>query len=262
MAVIIKDVQIKPSPKYISQRLENCGIRSLNNLIDITNYLMLEFGHPCHVFDYDGIKTGKIVIRHAKIGEKITTLDNKLYKLNETDIVFDDGTGRLIDLPGIIGLKNSVVTDNTKTVIFWIETNFPKTIRNTAMRLGIRTLAASYNEKSPDPQASLLAFQTAIDLYQKISGGKISNPIYQIPENPQQLQTSKSINLDYSKFEKLIGIKIPDTEINQILTSLGFEIDDDKVIVPSWRINDVEIMEDLVEEVASPRHPIIKSAKH
>jgi len=128
---VVMDVEIGDSHKYIKERLENCGIRSLNNLIDITNYVMLEVGHPAHVFDYDRVKTGKILIRRAKNGEKITTLDKKNYLLNNDDIIFDDGTGRIIDLPGIMGLENSVVTEKTKRIIFWIETNDPKAIRKT-----------------------------------------------------------------------------------------------------------------------------------
>ena len=249
---VVMDVKVGPSPGYIKNRLEACGIRSLNNLIDITNYVMLETGHPAHVFDYDRVKTGKIIVRKAKTGEKITTLDGKEYILNSNDIVFDDGTGRIIDLPGIMGLKNSVVTEKTKKIIFWIETNDPKAIRQTSIRLGIRTVAASINEKNPDSVAAAFALLKGIELYKKTADAKIISPIYDT--NPQS-EKRKSIDFDYEIFEKKIGIKIEKEIIEKILKNLGFEIiylesGRMQAAVPSWRANDINIPEDVIEEVA------------
>jgi phenylalanyl-tRNA synthetase beta chain len=248
---IVMDVKIADSPKYIKERLENCGIRSLNNLIDVTNYVMLEVGHPAHVFDYDRVKTGKILIRKAKKGEKITTLDGKNYILNSEDVIFDDGTGRIIDLPGIMGLENSVVTERTKRIIFWIETNDPKSIRKTSMRLGIRTVAASINEKNPDTEAAKKTFLKGIELYQKIAKAKILSPLYDTNPKPEK---QKILNINYEIFDKLIGIKIEKSLINKILNNLGFIVGNDPrvvhITVPSFRTNDINIPEDLVEEVA------------
>ena len=260
---IIMDVEIGDSPKYIKERLENCGIRSLNNLIDTTNYVMLEVGYPAHVFDYDRVKTGKIFIRKAKKGEKITTLDKKNYLLNSNDIIFDDGTGRIIDLPGIMGLDNSVVTEKTKKIIFWIETNDPKAIRRTSMRLGIRTAAASMNEKNPDSEVAKMTFLKGIELYKKIANGKIVSPLYDTAPEPEK---QKMLSMKYEIFDKLIGVKIERDKINNILRNLGFEIAsssfdkfrtprNDKqqslsVKIPSYRKYDISIPEDLVEEVA------------
>jgi len=249
---VIMEVEIGKSPQIISDRLENCGIRSLNNLIDITNYIMLETGHPTHVFDYDRIKTGEILVRHAKKGETIFTLDGKKYVLDSSDIIFDDGTGRPIDLPGIMGLQNSVVTDTTKRIVFWIETNDPVAIRKTSMRLGIRTVAASINEKKPDTKAAGEAFVRGIALFIKNANGQILSPLYDT--NPHD-GSIKTLTTDYEFFSKLIGIEIGKDEINQILNDLGFDTEGSnekilKVKIPSYRSHDIAIRQDLVEEVA------------
>lgn len=248
---VVMEVKVGKSPQYVTERLENCGIRSLNNLIDVTNYVMLETGHPTHVFDYDRIKTGRIVVRHAKKGEKIVTLDKKEYMLEEKDIVFDDGTGRIIDLPGIMGLDNSVVTTDTKRIVFWIETNDSKAIRRTSMRLGIRTVAAAINEKYPDPEAARAAFLMGIDMFQKNAEGKIKSPLYDTNPKKEELRT---IETDYSIFEKIIGMPVTQDEVNKILTDLGFVVSGEsgklKAKVPSYRAHDINIPEDLVEEVA------------
>jgi phenylalanyl-tRNA synthetase beta chain len=247
---VIMNVKVGQSPQYIKERLENCGIRSLNNLIDVTNYIMLETGQPTHVFDYDRIKTATILIRKAKNEEKIITLDNKSYLLNN-DVVFDDGTGRIIDLPGIMGLKNSVVTENTKRIIFWTETNNPKFIRRTSMKLGIRTVASSINEKNPDPEAAKTALLKGISLYEKIANAKIVSSLY---DNATEQKKHKILEINYEIFDKLIGINIDRKIINNILKNLGFFIVNTSsvvyVTVPSWRVNDISIPEDLVEEVA------------
>ena len=252
---VVMDVKTGKSPTYIKERLQNYGIRALNNLIDVTNYVMLETGHPAHVFDFDRIKTGKILIRYAKKGEKIVTLDKKEYQLDNRDVVFDDGTGRIIDLPGIMGLENSVVTDETKKIVFWIETNDPKAIRRTSMKLGIRTIAASINEKNPDPKAARMAFDKGIELYEKIANGKVISSLYDINSEKSKY---KAVETDYEIFEKIIGVKIEKEDIDNVLKNLGFEIyhlDSDRakmvqLKIPSWRSNDISIPEDLVEEVA------------
>ena len=126
MAVIIDGVHFSKSPAYIKTRLESSGIRSLNNLVDITNYVMIETGHPTHVFDYDRIKTGNFFFRSAKKGEKLITLDKKLFNLQGGEVIIDDGSGRIIDLPSIMGTENSVVTPDTKRIIFFIDNLDPE----------------------------------------------------------------------------------------------------------------------------------------
>lgn len=251
LGIVMDEVALSASPKFIKDRLEMSNVRSLNNLIDITNYVMLEMGHPCHVFDYDRIKTGKLVLRYAKTGEKLITLDDKECILDNNDIVIDDGNGRIIDLPGIMGTKNSVVTQNTKRILVFIESNNPVAIRKTSIRLSLRSLAATINEKHPDAQLSKDTILRAIELYQEIASGKIASQLIDIYHKPSQ---PKAITTNNDFINDRIGIKIDKNEIIEILQSLHFKVSSDKkkftIFSPSFRQFDVTIAEDIVEEVA------------
>lgn len=254
VSIVMDNVEIKSSPEFITKRLEAAGIRSLNNVIDITNYVMLELGHPTHVMDYDRIKTGKLLLRHAKKNEQLITLDDKKYNLNEKDVVVDDGSGRIIDLPGIMGTSNSVVTNQTKRIVIFIESNNPQTIRQTSMRLGIRTLAVTYDEKNLDPQLTKQVLYRAINLFEKYANAKIASNIIDIYHTPLK---TKTINLNLEYVNKFIGVTLNKDLIISILQSLGFKYklinDRAKLVsfeVPSWRYADVNIQEDLIEEIA------------
>lgn len=243
---------VKDAPEFMQKRLTAIGMRSLNTLVDITNYVMTEIGHPCHVFDYDRITTHKLVLRHAKKGEEIITLDEKKYNLDETDIIIDDGTGRVIDLPGIMGTANSVVTNSTKRILFFIESNDPTNIRRTSMRYGIRTMASTINEKSPDPEIAIIAFKRGVELYKKYAGAKVVSKLIDIYPNPPK-KTVLSISKKY--IDSKVGVSIPLESIISILTDLSFKVekkgeDEFEVVVPSWRTSDVSIPEDIIEEVA------------
>lgn len=252
LAIVIDGITIKPSPPLIQKRLENVGIRSLNNVVDITNYIMTEVGHPAHVFDYDRIKTHKLILRTATDREEIITLDEKKYNLNIQDIIIDDGTGQVIDLPGIMGTANSVVTPQTKRVLFFIESNDPVSIRRSSMRYGIRTVAATINEKGPSPQTAKIAFLRGIELFKEITSAKIASREIDIYEKPP---AEKKITLSYSFLDKILGIHLEKSQVNKILTDLEFEVkelgkDEFQVTIPHFRANDINIKEDIVEEVA------------
>jgi len=251
MAVVMDQVTVLKSPEYIKNRLVAAGIRSLNNLVDITNYVMLEIGHPSHVFDYDRIKTNNFLIRHAKAGEKITTLDEKTYDLYENDIIIDDGTGRVIDLPGIMGTANSIVTDQTKKIVFFIESNNSVAIRRSSMTHGIRTLAASINEKYPDISLVQTALYRGIELFETLANAKIASRIFDIYPSPRQ---NNSVNVGYRYLCERIGVDIPKNQVNNILKDLGFGIRVKENIIeidiPSYRTHDVRQPEDIVEEIA------------
>ncbi len=253
MGIVMEVDTMKQSPMYVKERLEKSGVRSLNNLVDITNYVMLELGHPCHVFDYDRIKTHKFFLRFAMKNEPIITLDNKKYLLSDEDVIIDDGTGRVIDLPGIMGTENSVVNQKTKKIFFFIESNNPLYIRKTSMRYGIRTMAAAINEKHPDPKLVKTALFRGIELYQKLAGGKVAGEIIDIyPNKPKPVTIKTTVEF----INERLGIKLKKEEITNILQSLGFNSQltthNSQLIItpPSFRQFDVTIPEDIVEEVA------------
>jgi len=251
MAVVMDTVELGKSPDFIQKRLETAGIRSINNLVDITNYVMLEIGHPTHVFDYDRIKTNTLVIRNAKKGEKITTLDGKAYELFETDIIIDDGTGRIIDFPGIMGAANSVVTNDTKRIVFFIESNNPQAIRKSSMTHGIRTMAASINEKNPHPDLVKEALFRGIALFKSHVKAKTASTVFDIyPHVPP----AKKIQIDIPFIHKKIGVPIEKKQIISILTDLEFSIFETKdqleVSVPTFRYFDIFEKEDIIEEIA------------
>ena len=248
---VVMEVKIGESSKKVKDRLESSDIRSLNNLIDITNYVMRETGHPAHVFDYDRLKTKKLIIRESKPGEKIETLDGKTHKLSGKDIVADNGNGEIEDLLGVMGTKNSVVTDKTKRIVYFLDNNEPNHIRKTSMELGIRTEAAVINEKGIDPELTYKAFLRGIELYQKWANAKLlSTPLDIYPNKVK----AKEVKVSNEKINKVIGVEITIKESVDILSKLGFETKNSGneliIKIPSIRANDIEIEEDIVEEVA------------
>ena len=255
-AIILDDVKIGPSPLFIQKRLKAAGIKIINNVVDISNYLMLTLGQPTHIFDFDRIvnadkKSATMIMRQSKEGEKIVTLDGNEVKLPGDDIVIEDGRKRLIDLCGIMGGKDSCVTEKTKTIILFVQTYNKQKIRKTAMTTGVRTLASSYFEKGLDEERVEATLVLGVELLQNYASSKIASKIYDLYPNPYQ---KKEIKTTFSFFEKIMGIKIPKKTIIQILSSLGFEakIEEEriKVYVPHFRKYDINIPEDLVEEVA------------
>ena len=251
LAIKLEGVKVAPSPNYLQERLRKVNQRPLNNAIDITNYVMWELGHPIHVFDYDRLKEKKIVVRTAKKGESLITLDGKLHKLLGGEVVFDNGRGEIIDLPGIMGTKNSVVTQSTKNILLWIESVDPIKIRQASMNLGIRSQAAVLNEKSVDPELGLSAITRAVELFQKISGAKVASKLVDIYPNPEK---PKKLLVDSLFIQERLGIDIKTAEIKKILEDLGFntKVSGKKLLItpPSFRAHDVQIPEDIVEEVA------------
>ncbi len=249
--VVIGNIKNFKTPDWMKERLLASDIRSLGAPIDITNYIMLEMGQPLHVFDYDLIKTQKFKIRESKKGERVVTLDGKEYKLAGGDVVIDDTTGRIIDLPGIIGVKNSVVTSNTKRVILFTENNNPIKIRKTSMNLGIRTLAAVINEKGVDPTLTIKAILRGILLFKNICK---ASPLSLIIDKNFISYKQKSVKVKHSYITESLGVNLTKKEIKSFLTPLGFDGKWNKDIlelkVPSFRANDISRREDIVEEVA------------
>lgn len=252
LGIVMEITGVGPSPDYMAKRVLATGTRSINNLVDVTNYVMTEIGHPTHVFDYDRIATHKLILRHAKKNEEIITLDGKKYNLNEEDIIIDDGTGKVIDLPGIMGTANSVVTNETKRILFFIESNDPVSIRRTSMRYGIRTMASTINEKNPDVELAYTAFLRGIELFTEVADAKPISALIDI--YPHTVKTG-FINTSKSFIDTKVGVAIPLKTIVSILTNLDFlvEVKNNEelgITVPTHRVSDVAIPEDIVEEVA------------
>jgi len=250
-AVLVKNVVVKDSPTFIKERLEKIGLRAINNVVDISNYIMHELGQPLHTFDYDKIKGQKMVLRESKKGEKITTLDGKKFTLPGGDIVIEDGEKRLIDLCGIMGAKNSMVDSQTKNVLLFVQTYNPIKIRKTSMNLAQRSEAAILFEKDLDEENVKPALEKSIELFEKITNGKSEKQILDIYPNPYKGKMVK-INLEF--INKTLGTNLSKKDVENSLIPLGFSIKWDKknltLVIPSFRAKDIDMPEDVVEEVA------------
>jgi len=253
-AIVLENVKISKPPDFVRERLQFCGIKSINNVIDISNYLMLAFGQPVHIFDYDSIGKATMIMRESKEGEKIVTLDGKQIVLPGGDIVIEDGNKRLIDLCGIMGGSNSAVNDKTNNIIFFVQTYNPKKIRRASMTTGQRTVAATYFEKGLDEERVEPTTVYGVELLEKYAGAKIASQIYDIYPNPYK---SKSLTVSITDIQRIIGVQVSKDKIIKILSNLGFNnhVDHGRdelvtVQIPSYRSRDVLIKEDLIEEIA------------
>lgn len=245
-AVVLNGVKIKESPDWVAERLSKVGIRSINNVVDVTNYCMVELGQPMHAFDYDKIAGHKMILRGSDKGEVITTLDSVKRTLPEGVIVIEDGSGRIIDLCGIMGGENTEVTQETKKVLLFVQMYDPVKIRKSSMSLGHRTEAALRFEKGIDFEGIMPSLRFAVELLEDFTGGNVSSELVDIKNIHYP---EKKIEIDYERINRVAGIEIEKNFVNAALTSLGFVIKDGQAVVPSWRYDDIEIIEDLAEEV-------------
>jgi len=249
-AIVIENVKIKPSPALIRNRLKLSGIRPINNIVDISNYLMLELGQPMHTFDYDKIKGHKMILRTSGKGERLKTLDGQNRKLPTGSIVIEDQE-RLIDLCGIMGGANSQISRRTKRVVLFVQAYNPTIIRKTTQALAFRTEAASRFEKSIDIDGVLPALSRAVYLAKKFAGAKIASELIDIYK---QKVNTKPITLKLNKLNQYLGIEIPPEKATVILKSLGFETKLTGLAItakpPSWRKEDMAEDVDLIEEIA------------
>ena len=249
--VLISGVSIKESPKDIKDLLEKVGVRPINNIVDVSNYIMHEIGQPVHTFDYDKILGQSMILRESKKGESITTLDGKEFKLEGGDIVIEDGEGRIIDLCGIMGGLNSSIDANTKNVLLFVQNYDQHRIRKTSMNLGQRSEAAVLFEKGLDSENVKPGMILAIEMIEKLSGGKANSEILDIYPKPYK---PKTVTTTKAEIDDIIGIEIDQKDITTYLTNLGFSVkwvkEKIEVSVPSWRANDIEIREDIAEEIA------------
>ncbi len=244
-ARMVRNVKIEPSPKWMRERLRSMGVRPINNIVDITNYVMLEYGQPMHAFDYRYVKGGKIIVRRAQAGEELTTLDGNVRKLNADHLVIADET-RAVGLAGIMGGMNSEIVADTVDVVFE-SANFNGTcIRKGALALGMRTEASAKFEKGLDIENTRPAVDRACELVELLGAGEVLDGIIDIRNQAPVICTLK---LEPEKINALLGTDVSADEMRAILTKVGFGVEGDVVAVPSWR-GDVEAMADLAEEVA------------
>lgn len=244
-ARMVRNVKIGPSPKWMRDRLRASGVRPINNIVDITNYVMLEYGQPMHAFDYRYVNGGKIVVRRAEDGETLTTLDGNVRQLNSSMLVIAD-EHRAVGLAGIMGGENSEIVEDTVDVVFE-SANFNGTsIRRTALALGMRTEASAKFEKGLDILNTLPAVNRACELVEMLGAGEVLDGTIDILNFVPQ---PKQLKLRADKINALLGTDIDAAEMFRILQELGFGVDGDIITVPSWR-GDVEHYSDLAEEVA------------
>ena len=244
-ARMVRNVKIAPSPKWMRERLRAMGVRPINNIVDITNYVMMEYGQPMHAFDYRYVKGGKIVVRRAAEGEELTTLDGNVRKLNPNILVIADDT-RAVGLAGIMGGENSEIVSDTVDVVFE-SANFDGTcIRKGALSLGMRTEASAKFEKGLDPMNTLPAVERACELVELLGAGEVVDGVIDVINS---IPEPTVLALRPDKINALLGTDVSTEAMQDILRSLGFGVEGETISVPSWR-GDVGHYSDLAEEVA------------
>lgn len=247
-ARIIEDVEIKPSPLWLQERLRNLGIRPINNIVDVTNYVLLETGHPLHAFDYHLISEDGIIIRLAEPNEKFITLDEKEHKLSKSDLLIAD-KDHGIALAGIMGGFNTEINDNTKDVLIECACFEPTGIRISTRDLSISTESSHRFERGVDPEGIIFATNRTVELMRKFGGGSILKGV--VDEYPGKWK-KRSIEFRSARANKILGTKIKTTTMVSYLEGLGCEVDkSNKMTVspPSFR-NDLQREIDLIEEIA------------
>ena len=278
-ARVIRGVKVQPSTDWLRQRLEAIGEKSINNVVDVTNYVMFELGHPLHAFDFDKLAEHQLVVRRAQPGEKIKTLDGGEHKLTKDMCVIADAQ-RAVSIGGIMGGANSEISLSTKDILIECAWFDPISIRRSAKALGLRTEASYRFERGADPEMTELASRRAAELIQQVAGGEILAGAVDIYPHREP---EKKIELSRKELLRVMGADIPDRDIEQILSALGFHpvrVDSNRgsdgsiaavweCRAVSWR-QDVTRSIDLIEEVARhygydkfpPRLPPAKIAAH
>lgn len=245
IARIVKNVKIGQSPEWLKKRLKASGVRSVNNIVDITNYVMLEMGQPMHAFDINSINEKHITVRRAKNGEKITTLDEQERILDENDLVIADSE-KPVAIAGVMGGLNSEIKEDTKTVVFESAMFYGGNIRKTAKKVGLRTESSSRFEKGLSSENTLRAINRAVELVELLGAGEVVDGKIDVYPTKQKIN---KIKLDAERINKLLGTDLSKQEIIEILEKLEIKIENDMAIVPYFRM-DLEFLADLAEEVA------------
>lgn len=246
-ARVCRNIKIAPSPEWMQRRLASCGIRPINNLVDITNYVMMEYGQPMHAYDLDTIAGNKIVVRRAKDGDTFQTLDGQLRKLDSEILMICDAE-KEIGLAGIMGGENSKITENVTTVLFEAATFNGANIRKSAKRVGLRTDASGIFEKGLDPRNAEAAINRACQLIEELGCGEVVGGIVDVKE---PFAEPKQIAFEPERINKFLGTEISKEEMLEIFERLELSYDEktNLITAPSFR-QDIECFADIAEEVA------------
>lgn len=244
-AGMVKNVKIGPSPRWMRERLRASGVRPINNLVDITNYVMLEYGQPMHAFDLRYVQDAKITVRNAKDREQITTLDGTERKLSPEMLVIADSE-KPIAVAGVMGGEYSGIMEDTTTVVFESAYFEPTQVRLTAKKLGMRTDASARYEKGLDPNSTITVLSRAFELVEQLGAGEVVGGIIDVnnvgePKPP--------VPFDANWINGFLGTNIPESDMIHYLNELHFKVEDGMVYAPSFRI-DIECKADVAEEIA------------
>ena len=244
-ARMVKNVKIAPSPRWMRERLRNSGVRPINNIVDITNYVMLEYGQPMHAFDFSCVEGGRIIVRTAREGETIQTLDGNERKLTPNMLCICD-EHKPVCVAGVMGGANSEIVGDTAMVLFESANFNGVSVRRTASALGMRTDASSRYEKGLDMMNTIKAVERACELVELLGCGEVVDGVMDVVAKEK---APTVVKLEPDKINALLGTELSEDLMREILVSLGFILNGDDIYVPSWR-GDVEHYSDIAEEVA------------
>ena len=244
-ARMVKNVKIAPSPRWMRERLRNSGVRPINNIVDITNYVMLEYGQPMHAFDFSCVEGGHIIVRTAREGETIQTLDGNERKLTPNMLCICD-EHKPVCVAGVMGGANSEIVGDTAMVLFESANFNGVSVRRTASALGMRTDASSRYEKGLDMMNTIKAVERACELVELLGCGEVVDGVMDVVAKEK---APTAVKLEPDKINALLGTELSEDLMREILVSLGFILNGDDIYVPSWR-GDVEHYSDIAEEVA------------
>ncbi|MCR4905399.1 MAG: phenylalanine--tRNA ligase subunit beta [Clostridiales bacterium] len=245
-ARVVKNVKIGPSPLWLRMKLRASGVRPINNIVDITNFVMLEYGQPMHAFDYRCLDGSKIVVRSAEEGEEFVSLDSIPHTLESSMLVISDEK-KAVALAGVMGGENSEITDSTATVVFESATFHPGSVRVTAKKLGMRTESSSRFEKGLDSENTMPALDRACEMVELLGAGQVVNGTIDVYPVPKKKVT---LPLDADVINGFLGVNLTQETMAETMKKLEFEVSDDQrtITVPSFR-DDVRCMNDIAEEI-------------
>ena len=260
--VLIGNIKVAPSPKWLQNRLNSVGVRPINNIVDITNFVLLEYGQPLHAFDFDKINGNKIMVKNAKEGDKFVTLDKQERVLSDNDLLICDDNGGIC-LAGIYGGQNSGISDGTQTIFLESAYFTASGIRQSATRLGLKTDASSHFDKGADPNITLIALKRAAQLICEIGGGEIISPFYDEGKNAFD---SFEIEISYKRLERIGGVHIPEESVLAILNLLeiGVKTQNNEglvALVPPFKADvkrEIDIFEEILRIYGLNKIPIPK----